>query len=60
MNKKELTGLLATKIVEKGSFYRTEVQAIADNAERDVGTVYMNFKNKEEILDYATSHNILG
>ncbi len=52
MDKKELIRLSATKIIAKDGFYKTKVQAIADDAKIAVGTVYIYFKNKEGILDY--------
>ena len=52
MEKKELIRLSATKIIAKEGFSKTKVQAIADDAEIAVGTVYIYFKNKEGILDY--------
>lgn len=52
MNKKDLIRLSATKIMAKEGFYRTKVQAIADDAEIAVGTVYIYFKSKDDILDY--------
>ncbi len=52
MEKKELIRLSATKIIAKEGFYKTRVQAIADDAEIAVGTVYIYFKNKDGILDY--------
>jgi TetR/AcrR family fatty acid metabolism transcriptional regulator len=60
MNKKEYTNLLATKAIAEEVHYKTEVKAITDNAEMAIGTIYMYFKSKEEILDYYLSHNILG
>ena len=52
MHKKDLIRISATKIIAEEGFYKTKVQAIADNAEISVGTVYIYFKNKDEILDY--------
>ncbi|HEY5584238.1 MAG TPA: TetR/AcrR family transcriptional regulator [Ruminiclostridium sp.] len=52
MEKKELIRLSATKIIAKKGFYKTKVQAIADDAGIAVGTVYIYYKNKEGILDY--------
>jgi len=52
MEKKELIRLSATKIIAKEGFCKTKVQAIADDAEIAVGTVYIYFKNKDGILDY--------
>lgn len=52
MNKKELIRLSATKIIAEEGFYKTKVQDIADDAEIAVGTVYIYFKNKDDILDY--------
>ncbi|MBP1917660.1 TetR/AcrR family transcriptional regulator [Youngiibacter multivorans] len=52
MNKKDLIRLSATKIIAEEGFYRTKVQAIADDAEIAVGTVYIYFKSKDDILDY--------
>lgn len=52
MNKKDLICLSATKIIAEEGFSKTKVQAIADDAEIAVGTVYIYFKNKDEILDY--------
>ncbi len=52
MKKKDLIRLSATKIMAEEGFYKTKVQAIADDAEVAVGTVYIYFKNKDEILDY--------
>ena len=52
MEKKELIRLSATKIIAKEGFCKTKVQAIADDAEIAVGTVYIYYKNKDGILDY--------
>jgi len=52
MEKKELIRLSATKTIAKEGFCKTKVQAIANNAEIAVGTVYIYFKNKDGILDY--------
>jgi len=52
MNKKELIRLSATKIIAEEGFYKTKVQDIAEDAEIAVGTVYIYFKNKDDILDY--------
>ena len=52
MEKKDLIRLSAIKIIAKKGFFKTKVQAIADDAEIAVGTVYIYFKNKDEILDY--------
>jgi len=52
MEKKELIRLSATKIFAKEGFNKTKIQAIADDAEIAVGTVYIYFKNKDGILDY--------
>ncbi|MEL7658378.1 MAG: TetR/AcrR family transcriptional regulator [Bacillota bacterium] len=52
MNKKELIRLSATKIMAEEGFYKTRVQAIANDAEIAVGTVYIYFKSKDDILDY--------
>lgn len=52
MNKKDIIRLSATKIIAEEGFYKTRVQAIADDAEIAVGTVYIYFKDKDDILDY--------
>ncbi len=52
MKKKEIIRLSATKIIAKEGFCKTKVQAIADDAEVGVGTIYLYFKNKDGILDY--------
>ncbi len=52
MKKKESIRLSATKIIARDGFSRTKVQSIADDAEIAVGTVYIYFKNKDDILDY--------
>lgn len=52
MEKKDIIRLSATKIIAKDGFYKTKVQAIADDANIAVGTVYIYFKNKDGILDY--------
>lgn len=52
MNKKDLIRLSATKIIAEEGFYKTRVQDIADDAKIAVGTVYIYYKNKEDILDY--------
>lgn len=52
MKKKDLIRLSATKIIEEEGFYKTKVKAIADDAEIAVGTVYIYFKSKDDILDY--------
>jgi len=52
MKKKDLIRLSATKIIAEEGFYKTKVQAIADDAEIAVGTVYIYFKGKDDILDY--------
>lgn len=60
MNKKEPNHFTTTKVIPEEGFFKTEVQALTDNAETAIGTVYMYFKNKDEILDYTLRHNILG
>jgi TetR/AcrR family transcriptional regulator, fatty acid metabolism regulator protein len=59
MEKKELIRLSATKIIAEEGFCKTRVQAIADDAEIAVGTVYIYYKNKDMILDYIfeAQHN---
>jgi TetR/AcrR family fatty acid metabolism transcriptional regulator len=52
MEKKEQIRLSATKIIAQEGFYKTKVQAIADDANIAVGTIYIYFKNKDGILDY--------
>lgn len=52
MEKKELIRLSATKIIAKEGFCKTKVQAIAEEANIAVGTVYIYFENKDGILDY--------
>lgn len=52
MEKKELIRLSATKVIAKEGFCKTKVQAIAEEAEIAVGTVYIYYKNKDGILDY--------
>ena len=52
MNKKELIRQSATKIIAAEGFSKTKIQEIADDAEIAVGTVYIYFKSKDEILDY--------
>lgn len=52
MEKKDLIRLSATKIIAQEGFYKTKVQAIADDAKIAVGTIYIYFKNKDGILDY--------
>ena len=60
MKSKERPQLLSKKIIAEEALYKTEVQEMKDSAEMAVGTIYMYFKNKEEILDYILSHKILG
>jgi TetR/AcrR family fatty acid metabolism transcriptional regulator len=60
MKSKERPQLLSTKIIAEEALYKTEVQEIHESAEMALGTIYMYFKNKEEILDYILSHKILG
>ena len=52
MEKKDLIRLSATKIIAKEGFCKTKVQAIADEANIAVGTVYIYYENKDGILDY--------
>ena len=52
MQKRDLIRLSATKIIAEEGFHKTKVQDIADDAKVAVGTVYIYFKNKDEILDY--------
>jgi len=57
MNKKDIIRLSATKIIAEEGFYKTRVQAIADDAEIAVGTVYIYFKDKDDILDYIFEYS---
>lgn len=52
MEKKELIREAAIKVMAREGFYNTKMQSIADEAGIAIGTVYLYFKNKEDILDY--------
>lgn len=52
MNKKELIREAATKVMACEGFYNTKMQNIADKAGIAIGTLYLYFKSKEEILNY--------
>ena len=52
MIKKELIRKSAIKIIARDGFYNANVKSIAEEAGIAVGTVYLYFKNKEDILDY--------
>lgn len=52
MDKKELIREAAIKVIAREGFYNTKMQAIANEAEVAIGTIYLYFKNKEDILDY--------
>ena len=51
MEKKELIRKYSIKVMAKEGYHNTKVQAIADEANISVGTIYNYFKNKKEILD---------
>jgi TetR/AcrR family fatty acid metabolism transcriptional regulator len=52
MIKKELIRKSAVIIIARDGFYNANVKNIAEEAGIAVGTVYLYFKNKEDILDY--------
>lgn len=52
MDKKELIKISAIKIFARDGFHSANVKSIAEEAGVAVGTVYLYFKNKEDILDY--------
>lgn len=52
MDKKEAIRKSAIKIMAKEGFYNTKMQSIADDCGIAIGTVYLYFKSKEDILDY--------
>ncbi|KUO76527.1 MAG: hypothetical protein APF77_05190 [Clostridia bacterium BRH_c25] len=52
MDKKELIREAAIKVMSKEGFYSTKMQIIANEAGVAIGTIYLYFKNKEDILDY--------
>jgi TetR/AcrR family transcriptional regulator, fatty acid metabolism regulator protein len=52
MDKKELIRISAIKIIARDGFHNSNVKSIAQEAGIAVGTIYLYFKNKEDILDY--------
>ena len=52
MDKKEAIRKAAIKIMAKEGFYNTKMQDIADECGIAIGTLYLYFKSKEDILDY--------
>jgi len=58
-DKKELIRLCAAEVIAKEGYYNTTVRMIAEKAGIAVGTIYLYFKSKEEILDYIflVEHN---
>lgn len=52
MDKKEAIRLAAIKVIAKDGFYSTRMSSIADEAGIAIGTLYLYFKNKDDILDY--------
>jgi TetR/AcrR family fatty acid metabolism transcriptional regulator len=52
VGKKEAIRKAAVKIMAKEGFYNTKMQAIADECGIAIGTLYLYFKRKEDILDY--------
>ncbi len=60
MNQKDPNHLSEAKVIPEESFIKTEVQALADNTEIAIGTVYMYFENKDDILEYFLRHNMFG
>jgi TetR/AcrR family fatty acid metabolism transcriptional regulator len=52
MGKKEAIGEAAAKVMASQGFYNTKIQSIAEEAGIAVGTIYIYFRSKEEILDY--------
>lgn len=59
MDKKELIRQSAAEVFSKEGYYSTTVKMIANEANIAVGTIYIYFNTKEEILDYIFSveHN---
>ncbi|MDF1618637.1 TetR/AcrR family transcriptional regulator [Petrocella sp. FN5] len=59
LDKKELIRQSAAEVFSKEGYYATTVKMIAAEANIAVGTIYIYFKTKEEILDYifAVEHN---
>jgi len=52
VDKKEAIRKAAIKIMAKEGFYNTKMQAIADECGIAIGTLYLYFISKEDILDY--------
>lgn len=52
MDKKEIIRLAAIKVIAKEGFYNTKMSSIAEEAGIAIGTLYLYFKSKEDILDY--------
>ncbi|WFR55468.1 TetR/AcrR family transcriptional regulator [Anaerocolumna sp. AGMB13025] len=52
MEKKNLIRKSAIKVIARNGFHNANVKSIADEAGVAVGTVYLYFRNKEDILDY--------
>lgn len=59
LDKKELIRQCAAEVIAKEGYYNTTVRMIAEKAGIAVGTIYIYFKTKEEILDYIflVEHN---
>jgi len=52
MNKKELIRITAIELIAQNGYNDTKIQQIADKANIAVGTIYLYYKDKQEILDY--------
>lgn len=52
MDKKLLICDTAIKVMAREGYYNTKVQMVADESKIAVGTIYLYFQGKEEILDY--------
>lgn len=59
LDKKELIRKCAAQAIAKEGYHNTTVKMIAEKADIAVGTIYIYFKTKEEILDYIflVEHN---
>lgn len=59
LDKKELIRQCAAQAIAKEGYHNTTVRMIAEKADIAVGTIYIYFKTKEEILDYIflVEHN---
>lgn len=56
MDKKEAIRKAAAKIIAREGYFNTKMQTIADEVGIAVGTIYIYFGSKEEILDYIFTY----